>query len=271
MPAAVDSLKGLLDPVAAQRHLEFNWYLPAPDLAAAVERHWTTRWDFRGREPFLQEVLPHPAANVCFESTGASVHGVITRRASHLLEGRGMVVGTTFRPGAFAGFTTTPMAELADRGVGLSVAFGPGASDLEAQVWAADDDAARVAAIEGFLRARWTGAHDVAQHVEQIIEWMLEAPVSTRVSDVAAYHGLSTRALQRLFRHYVGAGPKWVLQRYRLHEAVQRISEGDRGGWVEVAAELGYADQAHFIRDFRALVGSSPGVYETACATRAMA
>lgn len=94
---------------------------------------------------------------------------------------------------------------------------------------------------------------------------MLEAPAGTRATDVAAHHGLSTRALQRLFHRYVGAGPKWVLQRYRLHEAADRIAAGDRGGWAEVATDLGYADQAHFIRDFHALVGCTPGAYEAAC------
>ena len=86
---------------------------------------------------------------------------------------------------------------------------------------------------------------------------MLTAPAAIRVSDAAREHGLSTRALQRLFSRYIGAGPKWVLQRYRLHEAAERIAAGDRGDWAQVAAELGYADQADFIRDFRALVGCS--------------
>jgi len=96
--------------------------------------------------------------------------------------------------------------------------------------------------------------------VEHIIAWMLRCPVGSRVTDVAAHHEMSTRALQRLFRRYVGAGPKWVLQRYRLHSAAERIAAGDRGGWAEIAAGLGYADQAHFVRDFRMLVGVTPCV-----------
>jgi AraC-like DNA-binding protein len=79
---------------------------------------------------------------------------------------------------------------------------------------------------------------------------------------------LSTRELQRRFSRYLGVGPKWVLQRYRLHEAAERIAAGGRGDWAGVAAELGYADQAHFIRDFRAVVGCPPGAYAAACAHR---
>jgi AraC-like DNA-binding protein len=53
-------------------------------------------------------------------------------------------------------------------------------------------------------------------------------------------------------------GPKWVINRYRLHEAVERLQEGAQINFSELAMELGYFDQAHFIRDFRKLVGCTP-------------
>ena len=64
----------------------------------------------------------------------------------------------------------------------------------------------------------------------------------------------------------VGVSPKWVLQRYRLHEAAERIAEGRDGDWAATALELGYFDQAHFIRDFKALIGASPAQYAGAAA-----
>ena len=69
------------------------------------------------------------------------------------------------------------------------------------------------------------------------------------------------RALQRLFREYVGVSPKWVINRYRLHEALEQIAAGGAIDWSALALDLGYFDQAHFIRDFRRLVGVSPGAY----------
>jgi AraC-like DNA-binding protein len=84
--------------------------------------------------------------------------------------------------------------------------------------------------------------------------------------ELAARHAMSQRTLQRLFRRYVGVSPKWVLQRYRLHEAAERIAEGRDGDWAATALELGYFDQAHFIRDFKALIGASPAQYAGAAA-----
>lgn len=63
-----------------------------------------------------------------------------------------------------------------------------------------------------------------------------------------------------MFRTYVGAGPKWVIMRYRLQEAVSELDEGKRD-WARLAADLGYFDQAHFVRDFKALLGKTPTEY----------
>ena len=64
--------------------------------------------------------------------------------------------------------------------------------------------------------------------------------------------------MQRLFQQYVGIGPKWVISRYRLHEAVEQLAADRSVDWTRLALDLGYFDQAHFIRDFKRLVGRTP-------------
>jgi AraC-like DNA-binding protein len=77
---------------------------------------------------------------------------------------------------------------------------------------------------------------------------------------VCRHAGYSKRTLQRLFREYVGVSPKWVLQRVRLHEAAERMAGGE-GDWPRLALELGFFDQAHFIKAFKAVIGLTPGDY----------
>jgi AraC-like DNA-binding protein len=91
---------------------------------------------------------------------------------------------------------------------------------------------------------------------------MRQAGPGERVAEVAARHHVSERTLQRLFAAYVGIGPKWVLQRYRLHEAVEQLQARREIDWARLALELGYYDQAHFTRDFRSLVGRTPAQYD---------
>ena len=52
-----------------------------------------------------------------------------------------------------------------------------------------------------------------------------------------------------------------MIRRYRLHEALERLDAGTAVDLPKLAAELGYFDQAHFIRDFKHLVGRTPAAY----------
>ena len=120
---------------------------------------------------------------------------------------------------------------------------------------------ANALAIEGFLRARLPRPDPLAEQAAAIVARIQAEPQLTRVDAVARSAGLGVRRLQRLFAEYVGLGPKWVIRRYRLHEVGERLAAGVDIDWVRLAAELGYADQAHFIRDFTAIVGESPTRY----------
>jgi AraC-like DNA-binding protein len=82
-----------------------------------------------------------------------------------------------------------------------------------------------------------------------------------RVSQVCEKFALTERTLQRLTARRIGLSPKWLIQRRRLHEAAERLREAERPDLARVALDLGYADQAHFGRDFRAVTGLTPGEF----------
>ena len=90
---------------------------------------------------------------------------------------------------------------------------------------------------------------------------MRELDPNARVEEIAATHSIAPRTLQRLFQRYVGVSPKWVLKRRRIHQAVERLGEPLAVPWTTLALEPGYYDHAHFIRDFRLVVGRSPADY----------
>ena len=66
--------------------------------------------------------------------------------------------------------------------------------------------------------------------------------------------------MQRLTRRRVGLSPKWLIQRRRLQEASVRLRDKP-ASLADVAADLGYADQPHFTRDFRSVTGMTPGEF----------
>lgn len=98
---------------------------------------------------------------------------------------------------------------------------------------------------------------------------MLHDRTITRVDQVAQGFAVTPRSLQRLFHEYIGAGPKWLIRRFRLHDSADRLARDRDVDLARMAAELGWSDQAHFARDFKALVGQPPSAYAEACAATA--
>jgi AraC-like DNA-binding protein len=85
---------------------------------------------------------------------------------------------------------------------------------------------------------------------------------------VAALAQMSVRNLQRAFADYVGAGPKWVIQRCQLQDAAAHAAAAESVDWSNLAVELGFADQAHLTRAFTATVGTPPGHLREASPSR---
>ena len=78
-----------------------------------------------------------------------------------------------------------------------------------------------------------------------------------KVASIAERIGWSRKHLARRFTDEIGLGPKSVSRIVRLSRAIVAARTGS-DGWADIAADCGYADQAHLVREFRALAGTSP-------------
>ncbi len=237
----------------------YGRFWPDEDLSPFVEHLWTVAWDLE--TPTVSEVLAHPSVQLVVERDASAVAGVFTGRFVRRLEGRGRVLGVKFRPGGFRPFVRGPVSELTDRRRTLPEVFGAEALDFEARVLTAVELEDAFAEIQVFLRAQRPVAGETIDLVGRIVERAATDREVTRVAHLVEAFDIAPRRLQRLFDEYVGVRPKWVIQRYRLHEAAERIAASPDHDWAQLALELGYADQAHFVRDFRRLVGSTPAAY----------
>ncbi len=257
-----DKPRGILysgDVVPAIRHWR---YWPSPDLAPFVEHYWTVEWDLR--EALVRETLPHPVVHIVLEGEDAMLAGPATRRFTRVLAGKGRVFGIKFHPGGFRPFIDGPVSAYADRTIALQAVFGESGGSLARQALAEVDHRGTAAVLERFLRARNARVNDTCERMMRIAGRMAADRGITRIEQVVREFSVGLRTLQRQFRDCVGVPPKWVIQRYRLHEALARIDEGLGCDWAALAFDLGYADQAHLIRDFRRLVGRTPADYAKA-------
>jgi AraC-like DNA-binding protein len=122
----------------------------------------------------------------------------------------------------------------------------------------------RAAAVEAF--ADWVVDHvappdDEGRLANAVARLVDEDPEVLQVADLATSLGVSVRTVQRLASRYIGVPPSAMIRRRRLQDAAQRLREQPTTQLAALAAELGYADQAHLASDFRAVLGFTASDY----------
>lgn len=245
-----------------------------------------------GRTPTHLYLLPHPSLRdviahytLCLPAPGYRPSGILrlvpdasgclvfTLMQSGTLEGR-MYGPTTevvlvqddfdrcpfrffveFRPGGLCAFTPVPQQELADQVLSLAI-IAPELQQLVASCYfrAADlDDFVR--SIDALLLKQRTEAGAILP----LLRHLSAAPALASAPQLSAAAGYSTRHLSRLFREGVGLSMKSFSRVLRINAAVRRLPSA--GSLTRLAQDLGYYDQSHFIHDFRAVCGLTPGAY----------
>ncbi|MBO2448332.1 AraC family transcriptional regulator [Actinomadura barringtoniae] len=249
--------RGVLHPDEHEPIVDVATHEPSAPAVPFVEFYWHVRWHVQ--TPYDTKVLAHPNIHLVFEEPEPLVYGVDRGLFVRRLEETGQVLGIKFRPGGFRPFTDQPMSALADRRIPATEFFGEEILATSKAILSSKDLATPA---EAFLLPRLPKTPDpVAQDVATMVDRMTTAPNLFRVDQAAGELNVSVRTLQRLFSEYVGASPKWVLRRARLHEAAARADQGTTIDWAALAADLGYSDQAHLTRDFTAAVGTPPATY----------
>ena len=257
--AKIDPHNGLLN-FKASAPLPGYWrYHPSADLAPYIEHYWTVEWDLA--EPALRETLPYPSAHIILEPDVCVLGGVSTRKFSRVLEGRSRVLGAKFHVGGLRPFVAQPVSAYTDRALPLQEVFGAAARNLHKRVLAHTDHHAAIVVLETFLRERQPRHDDALARVRNMAARVAADRDIRQAEQLAEEFGIGLRTLQRLFGDYVGVSPKWLIRRYRLQEAAERMAAAASVDWAQTALELGYADQAHFSRDFKRIIGKSPADY----------
>ncbi len=247
--------------------VELRRYAPCDALAPYVRHFWFVRWRLSEGESRPQSVLPLPAVNLVLEDEHLSLYGPATRRYERQLLGVGAAFGVLFRPAGFQPFVGGSMHHWLDRREPaeplLKVSFRQVRALAARALQDPEQDEALRSAFEHALLSLRPRADSMAR-ASAWVQRIEEEPSLGRAEVLAERAGVTLRTLQRELRYYVGLGPKALIRRYRLLEAAGRLAEGTELAQAQLALDLGYADQSHFVRDFRAVWGRTPGAMERA-------
>jgi AraC-like DNA-binding protein len=202
-------------------------------------------------------VLPDACSDLIWEQgRGAYVAGPDTGPVRTVMKAGSVIVGVRFRPSAGGPALGIPLSELRDQRVDLQDLRRRDARRLPGTL---DPQTAAIRTLELAAGLVVDGDPDPAATRAAV----LLADPRARAEDVATEIGLSMRQLRRRCHAVVGYGPKTLQRVLRFRRFVSRIDAGLPAGQAGhdlavLAAQAGYADQAHLTRECRALAGLTP-------------
>jgi AraC-like DNA-binding protein len=172
------------------------------------------------------------------------------------------VLGINFRLGGALPFLGLASCEPGESHVNLRDVCGPGASDVHRRLAECSDAMSRFRVLEAWLIRQLTRREHHHREVLAALDMLGHPRPGSRTREVARAVGLSERRFIELFKTQVAIKPKLFSRIRRFQHALSRIGRAAPGvDWAALAADCGYADQSHFIRDFEIFAGFTPVAY----------
>lgn len=255
----------IVRPTASAERIAVTRVMPSSNWASYVEYYWIVRWDCP--EPYEQQVIPQPCVTLSAEFYNQTprllVNGISREPFIRTLHGTGHVLGATFKPASFRSLLRADVSDVSGQVVPLGQLVGPPDVTAAAKILQPGaTDEQMVAVLETHLDACGAEPDPWADELNALVRRAEVDQAVTRADQLAEIAGVSLRTLQRQFTAYLGIGPKWVVQRFRLLDAAAAAHADEATDWAALASELGFADQSHLVRAFTAVVGTPPRTYE---------
>ena len=254
--------RGLLKPKTSQKHFKLDMYSPPVELETIVGVVWHVHWALPPGQVYRQSNLPHPVQHIVLDPIrGSGLVGCSTKRFDYDITGTGQVIGLKLFPGMGRAFFNGAMSRLTDQRVELESLIGTHAQTLESDMRTKRPLSDIISKFGEKIAEISSLPNEPMMDARHAVEFIQTSQRVFRVKDLAKQFGWTERHLQRLFADYVGVSPKWVIDRYRMLEAVDVLNTGSAINLAELALDLEYVDQAHFSNKFKEITGISPSIY----------
>lgn len=200
---------------------------------------------------------PRPPSEEVIEWRGQLLHGPQHRYYVAGPKPAGGVVGVSFRPGWAGAVLGVPMSELTDLHVSLGDLWGREGEVLRERLMEVAEPTSMFRILETVLNRRIQANFSVHPALAHALSCHWTRSIALIERDIAC----SPRHFIALFRAGVGLTPKHYFRLQRFNETLRRQVAATDPNLADIATSLGYADQAHFTRDFRELAGVTPRRY----------
>lgn len=256
--------------------MHYAEYVPPDDLADDIECFWTLRRSRTPGEPDGgRRVLPDGCVELIVHLgipfAWRDPRGVFVPQSHTCVVGpfaaplwlaappRFSSVGVRFRPGAARPYFHVPISALANAVTPLELLWGRSAAEFHQRMAGAGSTPHLLRCVAAALRARRPQALGDGPVIRRAVAHALDSRGRARVADLAARQGHGSRRLERGFDRELGLAPKVFLRVVRFNALLAGSRLERDSDWAALAWDHGFADQAHLIREFRALTQVTPG------------
>lgn len=187
------------------------------------------------------------------------VVGQMTRPVLVEPTGPVQLLGIRFTPGGALPFLSFPPVELTNSIVPLDDISVSLDRLLSERIDEARTPREKVRIVEALLIKRMNAREERGVSLRDAISEIVSSGGQISMDRLAGELGISGRQLERRFLNEVGLGPKLLCRILRFQQVFRAVERSDRN-WAKIAADCGYYDQAHLIRDFRQFAGQTPSI-----------
>ena len=258
----------------------FHSYLPHPPLSNFIESFWLSEESI---PPHTKERrLPDGSASLVINLRDDLMRLYDQRHPEQLHSHRGgilsgarsefalldttcltRVLGVQFKPGGTFPFLSFPASELHNDILSLDLIWGAEVFALREQLQSIATPEGCFQVLERFLLARLTRSRTIHPAVTFALKVFEDGTSLPTISTVTEQIGLGQTRFIQLFREAVGLTPKQFCRLLRFQRVLRSVEKSALPSWTDLALTCGYYDQAHFIHDFQAFSGLTPGAYLT--------
>lgn len=241
-------------------------HVPGPPLDRYVELIWYAR----GQIDHPRELIAPTGSTVAAVVFGAPIRQTPASGPDHLAT-TGFLIGPHDRPIVNEPTAETHCLGVVTTPVGCRAVLGLAPAGLRGRVtgWGPAErlrdelhgtPAEQLRQVERTLTVGDTRGTERCARAVAALE---ESPARS-IAEIASELGVSHGHLDREFSSVVGLGPRTLARILRVRRLLRHIDVHGQIGWTELAASLGWFDQAHLIRDFKRHTGVTPSQYQDA-------
>jgi AraC-like DNA-binding protein len=230
-------------------------------VSRALQDHFACTWVHQlpidGTSPIV--IVPDGSIDLQWVAGGWRIAGPDREPQAETPLAGAIIIGFRFRPAAAAAWLGMPATEILNQRVPLDDIWGAKAHRMADEVRAAREPEALMAALENAVARRAPPA-GTRSDMHAAFELLSAGapPGKSLVPWLGKELALSERTLRRRFDLAFGYGPKTLDRILRFQRFLKLVRGADRISAADIAAETGYADQAHLVRESRRLAGSTP-------------